>query len=56
MTLEYAYQDWCIAQMAMSMGKMEDYESFMARSENYSNLWNPESGLIHPTQYGWFMD
>ena len=48
MTLEYVYQDWCIAQMAMSMGKKEDYESFMARSDNYSNLWNHESGFIHP--------
>lgn len=48
MTLEYAYQDWCIAQMARSMGKDEDYVAFMARSENYSNLWNPESGFIHP--------
>ncbi|MCK0157281.1 GH92 family glycosyl hydrolase [Cellulophaga sp. F20128] len=48
MTLEYAYQDWSIAQMAKAMGKTDDYEHFMKRSENYRNLWNPETGLIHP--------
>lgn len=48
MTLEYAYQDWCIAQMSKSMGKNKDYSYFMNRSENYRNLWNPETRLIHP--------
>lgn len=26
MTLEYAYQDWCLAQMAKTMGRLQDYE------------------------------
>lgn len=46
MTLEYAYQDWCLAQMAKTMGKLQDYEVFMKRSKNYRNLWNPESGYM----------
>lgn len=46
MTLEYAYQDWCLAQMAKTMGKLQDYEFFMKRSKNYRNLWNPESGYM----------
>lgn len=48
MTLEYAYQDWCLAQMAKIMGRLQDYEFFMKRSKNYRNLWNPESGYMQP--------
>jgi predicted alpha-1,2-mannosidase len=48
MTLEYAYQDWCIAQMSKAMHKNKDYKYFMKRSENYRNLWNPETRFIHP--------
>jgi len=48
MTLEYAYQDWCLAQMAKAMGKDHDYSFFTKRSENYRNLWNPETALMHP--------
>lgn len=48
MTLEYAYQDWCLAQLAHSMGKMDDYDYFMRRSQNYKNLWNAESGYFQP--------
>lgn len=33
MTLEYAYQDWCLAQMAKAMGKQADYELFFERSK-----------------------
>lgn len=48
MTLEYAYQDWCVAQMAKKMGKLQDYDYFMKRSQNYRTLWNPKSGYIQP--------
>ncbi|THH34995.1 GH92 family glycosyl hydrolase [Neolewinella litorea] len=50
MTLEYAYQDWCLAQIARTLGKEEDYELFMRRSENYRNLWNPATGWMHPRE------
>ncbi|WP_297092220.1 GH92 family glycosyl hydrolase [uncultured Draconibacterium sp.] len=50
MTLEYAYQDWCLAQMAKSLGKDSDYELFVERSENYKHLWNPETRMIHPRE------
>jgi predicted alpha-1,2-mannosidase len=50
MTLEYAYQDWCLAQLAKSLGKGEDYKNFMQRSQNYRKLWNPESGFMHPRE------
>ncbi len=42
-TLEYAYDDWCIAQAARLLGHEEDYEFFFKRSQNYRNLIDPES-------------
>ena len=48
MTLEYAYQDWCLAQMAKTMGKNDDYKLFMERSKNYKNVWNAEKGFMYP--------
>ncbi len=48
MTLDYSYQDWCLAQMAKALDKTEDVELFMKRSRNYKKLWNPATGYIHP--------
>jgi predicted alpha-1,2-mannosidase len=48
MTLEYAYQDWCLAQFAKALGKDDDFQFFVKRSKNYKNLWNPESKLMQP--------
>ncbi|MGV8094096.1 MAG: GH92 family glycosyl hydrolase [Mangrovibacterium sp.] len=47
-TLEYASQDWCLAQMAKALGKQDDYDYFMARSSNWKNLYDPETGWIRP--------
>ena len=47
-TLEYAFQDWCLAQMARSLGKEEDYRMFLKRAENYRNIWDEESGWMRP--------
>ncbi len=46
MTLEYAYQDWCLAQMAGAMGYEDDYKFFMERSKNYRNVWDPSVGFM----------
>lgn len=43
-TLEYSYQDWCLAQMAKSLGKTEDYSLFMKRSQHYRNVFDVETG------------
>ncbi len=48
MTLEYAYQDWCVGQMAKALGKTGDYRMFDQRSSNYKKLWNQETHFIHP--------
>lgn len=50
MTLEYAYQDWCLAQIAQRLRKDEDYALFMDRSKNYRNLWNAEAGFMVPRE------
>jgi predicted alpha-1,2-mannosidase len=47
-TLAAAYDDWCIAQMAKSLGKTDDYDFFNRRSLNYRNLFNKETGFFHP--------
>ncbi len=47
-TLEYSSQDWCLAQMAKSLGKQADYDYFMKRSTNWKNLYDPVSGWIRP--------
>jgi len=45
-TLEYAYQDYTLAQMAKKLGKTDDYNLFMKRAENYKNVWNPDLGWM----------
>ncbi|MFC6268061.1 GH92 family glycosyl hydrolase [Frigoriflavimonas asaccharolytica] len=51
-TLEYAYDDWCIAQMAQILNKNSDYEYFMKRSQNWKNLFNYKTGFIQPKKNG----
>ena len=51
-TVEYAYDDWCIAQMAMILNKKEDYNYFMTRSQNWKNLFDWETGFIRPKKNG----
>ena len=45
-TLEYAYDDFCIAQMAKALGKKEDANYFAKRAGNYKNLFDPSVGLM----------
>lgn len=47
-TMEYAYDDWCLAQMAKALGKEEDYRYFQKRSENWKNIFDPQSGFVRP--------
>lgn len=47
-TLEYAYDDWCIAQMAKSLGKTDDYQYFLRRAAGYTNLYDPAIGWMRP--------
>jgi predicted alpha-1,2-mannosidase len=45
-TLEYAYDDYCIAQMAKALGKKEDAAYFTERASHYKNLFDPSVGLM----------
>ncbi len=47
-TLEYAYDDWCIAQIARHVGNSAAEEEFMRRSEYYNNVYDPEIGYMRP--------
>lgn len=45
-TMEFAYDDYCIAQMAKAMGKDDTYHEFMSRSLYYKNMLDPETKLV----------
>ncbi|MCI8361272.1 MAG: glycoside hydrolase family 92 protein [Clostridiales bacterium] len=52
--MEYAYNDYCAAQLAKAMGDEENYQKWLARSHSWTNIWNPDvqnsgySGFIWP--------
>lgn len=53
-TVEYAYDDWCIAQMAGMLGKEKEYKYFMKRSQNWKNIFDPVTGHMRPKKNsGW---
>ncbi len=45
-TMEYAYDDWCVAQMAKALGAQEEYEIFSKRGEYWRNLYDPNVGFM----------
>lgn len=51
-TVEYAYDDWCIAQMAKLLGKTRDYEIFMKRSQSWKNLFDFDKKFIRSKKNG----
>ena len=51
-TLEYAYDDWCIASFANTLGKKEDAKTFFRRAQSYKNLLETSTGFMQPRQNG----
>jgi predicted alpha-1,2-mannosidase len=47
-TLEYAYDDWAIAQMAKKLNRMGIYKEFIKRSNNWKNNYDPSIGFMRP--------
>lgn len=47
-TLEYAYTDWCISQLAEALGKKEDAELFRQKGQAYRNIFDAEKGWFRP--------
>lgn len=56
-TLEYAFDDYCIARMAEKMGKTDIMKEFDARAGNYKNVFNPATSFMQPRSIkGGFID
>lgn len=45
-TLEYSYDDWCIAQMGKMLGNTEVYNRYMKRAQSYKNLYDASTGFM----------
>ena len=45
-TLEYAYDDWCIAEMARLLGRTDDYRRYLRRAQSYENVFDTASGFM----------
>lgn len=50
--LEYAYDDWCIAEVARRLGRMDDYKRYSARAQSYKNVFDRASGFMRPRSNG----
>ncbi len=46
--MEYAYNDWCIAEMAKHLGKEKDYLLYQKRAQFYKNLFDKSTGFMRP--------
>ncbi|MGN6181795.1 MAG: GH92 family glycosyl hydrolase [Mucilaginibacter sp.] len=54
-TLEYAIDDWCIAQMAKGMGKQNDYAEYIQRAQYWKNVFNDQHNFMEArTNGGWY--
>ena len=51
-TLEYAYDDWCIAEMAGLLGHEDDYQTYIKRAQFYRNVIDPQTGFARPRKNG----
>ncbi|MBV9216313.1 MAG: GH92 family glycosyl hydrolase [Acidobacteria bacterium] len=47
-TLEYAYDDFAIAQAAKKLGRNDIYKEFIKRSDNWRNVYDPSTGFTRP--------
>lgn len=55
-TLEYAYDDWCIAMVAKALGKDEDYNYFIKRAQYYKNVFDGSTGFMRGKENGKFVE
>ncbi len=47
-TVEYAYDDFCVAQVARALGKTAESEKYLQRSKNWTNVWSDETRSARP--------
>ncbi|HRH38865.1 MAG TPA: GH92 family glycosyl hydrolase, partial [Flavobacteriales bacterium] len=55
-TLEYSYDDWCIAEFAKAIGNKEVSERYHARSRNWQNLFDPKTQFFRSRRNGGFIE
>lgn len=55
-TLEYAYDDWCIGEVARILGRTEDMQMFYHRAASYRNIFDTASGFMRPRRNGAFLE
>ena len=51
-TLEYAYDDWCIAQFAKALNRPLDYKTYIRRAQSYKNILDVQTGFMRPKKNG----
>ncbi len=51
-TVEYAYDDWCVAQFAKMIGEEADYQKYITRAQNWKNVYDPSTGHIRARNNG----
>ncbi len=51
-TLEYAYDNWCIAQIAKKLNKKTDYDIYIKRAQAYKNVYDKQTGFMRPRKNG----
>ena len=49
-TLEFAYDNWCIALVAKALGEQEDYAKYIRRAQYWKNIFDPETGFMRPRE------
>ncbi|MBR3914716.1 MAG: GH92 family glycosyl hydrolase [Bacteroidales bacterium] len=54
-TLEYAYDDWCIARLAEALGKQDIADEFYQRAQYYKNLYDPSTKFFRGKRNGCFV-
>ena len=47
-TLEYSYDDWAVAHIALALGKEDEAKVLLAQAQNYRNLWDASTGFMRP--------
>ena len=51
-TLEYSYDDWCIAEMASMLHKKQDYQKYIQRAQYYKDIYDPVTGFFRGKHQG----
>ena len=55
-TLEYAYDDWCIARFAQKLGKTDIYNEYIKRAQYYKNNFDFSTGFMRPKIFGKWLE